>query len=126
MVWPRRSTWPVSSNRPSQSCTCPPYARSSLREDHGEVTEHGDQDARYGVADRETDPGHRALDFDRGFAGRTGMRPRARDTAHQDRRIDLEDVVADRPDDEGRNRAGDEADDEDLQRHRTGELRNQA
>ena len=45
---------------------------------------------------------------------------------HQDRGIDLEEVVADRPADEGRDRAGDEADQEDLERDRTGQLREQA
>ena len=48
------------------------------------------------------------------------MRPRTGDAAHQHGRVDLEDVKADRPDDEGRNGAGDEADDKDLRRDRTG------
>src|SRR5262245_28473333 len=97
-----------------------------LREDHREVAEHGEQDARDGISDREADPGYRALDLDRGFAARAGVGARASDAAHQDRRIDLEDVVADRPDDEGRDGAGDESDNEDLRRNCTGELSQQA
>src|SRR5258705_1834991 len=41
-----------------------------LSKDHREVAEYGEQDARYGVADRESDPGHRALDFSRRLARR--------------------------------------------------------
>ena len=104
-------------------------ARSAIglmREDHREVSEHREQDARDGIGDRETDPGHRAVDLDCRLAARAGVRARAGHAAHQHRRIDLEEVVADRPDDERRDRAGDEADDEDLQRDRAGELREQA
>ena len=54
------------------------------------------------------------------------MRPRTGNAAHQHGRVDLEDVKADRPDNEWRDRAGDEADDEDLQRDRTCKLRQQA
>src|SRR4051812_10366271 len=96
-----------------------------LSQYHREVAKHGEQNARYGVADWEPDPGHGALDFHRGFAARTGVRPRTGNAAHQHGRIDLEDVEADRPDDERRDRAGDEASDEDLQRDRTRELRQQ-
>jgi hypothetical protein len=42
------------------------------------------------------------------------MRPRTGDTSHQHRGIDLEEVEANCPDDEWRDRAGDESYDEDL------------
>ena len=85
-----------------------------LREQHREVAEYGEQDARNGVADRESDPGHRTLGFSRRLARRAGVRPGPGDTTHQDRGIDLEGMIADRPDDERRCRAGDEA----LERYR--------
>ena len=52
------------------------------------------------------------------------MAARAGDAAHQHRRVDLE-HVADGPDEDRRDRAGDEADEEDLQRERAGQLRQQ-
>src|SRR3954464_11996378 len=93
-----------------------------LREDHREVAEHSEHDAGDGVADREADPRHAALDFHSRLAAWAGVRPRTGNTAHQHGRIDLEDVEADRPDDEGRDGAGDEAGDEYLQRDRSCEL----
>jgi hypothetical protein len=51
------------------------------------------------------------------------VRPRAGNAACQHGRIDLKDVKADRPHDEWWYRAGDEADEEDLQGDGTRELR---
>jgi hypothetical protein len=50
------------------------------------------------------------------------VRPGARHAAHQHRRVDLEDVQADGPGDEGRDRARDETGHEDLQRDVAGQL----
>src|SRR6266404_9261177 len=44
-----------------------------LRQEHRKISEHSEQDAGHRVADREPDPGHAALDFDCGFASRTGV-----------------------------------------------------
>ena len=54
-----------------------------MSQDHREITEHRKQDARDGLADREPDPGHRALDVDRGLAEWAGMRPSTGNAAHQ-------------------------------------------
>src|SRR3954470_14655867 len=93
-----------------------------LREDHRKISEDGEQKAGDGVGDRESDPGHGALDLHCRLAARAGMRPRPGNAAHQHCWIDLEDVEANRPNDERRDGASDEADQEYLQRHRTGEL----
>src|SRR4051794_28671368 len=81
--------------------------RGLLRQDHGKVAKHSKQDAGYGVGNRESNPRHTAVDFDRGFATRTGMRSRAGHAAHEYGRVYFEQVIAESPNDEGGNRAGD-------------------
>src|SRR6476469_9300370 len=44
-----------------------------LCQEHRKISEHGEQDTGHRVADRESDPGHGALDFRRGLTGRAGM-----------------------------------------------------
>ena len=98
---------------------------SYLREQHREVAEHREQNARDGIADREADPRNAAVDFLGCLAGRARVRPRAGDAAHQHGRIDLHEVIADGPGEDGRNRAGDEAGEEDEERDLAGQLRQQ-
>src|SRR5215468_3478746 len=99
--------------------------QSSLRQDHCEISEHSEQDSRQRVCDGESDPRHRAADLHRSLAARTGVRTRAGDAAHQDSGVYLEKVVADRPHDEGRDRARDKANHEDLQCNRSSQLSEQ-
>jgi hypothetical protein len=44
------------------------FVRPLLREDHREVAKDRQQDAGHGVSDRESDPRHSAVDFDRSLA----------------------------------------------------------
>ena len=53
------------------------------------------------------------------------MTARTRYAAHENRRIHLEDVVSEDPDNHRWYRAGDKADDEDLERQNAGQLRQQ-
>src|SRR5205814_4254012 len=89
-------TWPVSardgvtkpvvpdnpSNATTAKCAQPFLIISSpniivglplLCQEHRKISEHGEQDAGHRVADRESDPGHGALDFHRGLTARAGM-----------------------------------------------------
>src|SRR3954452_15362382 len=108
----------IGSAQRTRSSRC-----DSLCEEHREVAKDGEQNARDRITDRETNPGDRALDLHRCLPARTGVRPRTGNPSHQHGWIDFEKVITDRPHDEWRNRACDEANDEDFQRERTGKLR---